>query len=148
VQLRDMNISYRINKIKTSQFAIFPDKFVNGEGVTIDTNFNFAVSTDFSNIRCITNLTYSQDDHLLLTTEIQCFFDISPEGSAELKKKNRVPVEFLRYMATIVVGTARGIIHAKTENTVLNPLVLPPVNLMEAITDDFELNTKSDDKLI
>ena len=39
-------------------------------------------------------------------------------------------------MATIVVGTVRGIIHAKTEGTVLNAIVLPPINLTEIIKDD------------
>ena len=62
----------------------------------------------------------------------------------ELSKEGRVPVEFLRYMATIVTGTARGIIHAKTENTVLNATVLPPINLVEGIKNDLVINVKRD----
>ena len=139
-----MTIPYRINKIKTSQFAIFPDKYVNGDDVNVNANFNFTVSSDLTTIRCISSFTYSQNDNLLLTTEIQCFFGISPEGIEELSKEGRVPVEFLRYMATIVTGTARGIIHAKTENTVLNATVLPPINLVEGIKNDLVINVKRD----
>ena len=46
-------------------------------------------------------------------------------------------VDFLRYLATIATGTVRGIIHTKTENTVLNSVVVPPINLVEAIKEDF-----------
>lgn len=132
-----MTIPYRINKIKTSQFAIFPDKFVNGEDVCLEANFKFAVNKDLTSILCSTNITYSQHETLLLTTEIQCFFGISPEGVETLKQESRISVDFLRYMATIVTGTARGIIHAKTENTVLSSQVLQPINLVELIKNDF-----------
>jgi len=132
-----MTIPYRINKIKTSQFAIFPDKFVNGEDVCLGANFKFAVNKDLTSILCSTNITYSQHETLLLTTEIQCFFGISPEGVETLKQESRISVDFLRYMATIVTGTARGIIHAKTENTVLSSQVLQPINLVELIKNDF-----------
>lgn len=138
--MKKMNIPYRINQIRTAQFAIFPNKYVNGDDVSVNANFNFAVSSDLTTIRCISSFTYSQNDNLLLTTEIQCFFGISPEGIEELSKEERVPVEFLRYMATIVTGTTRGIIHAKTENTVLNSTVLPPINLVEAIKNDLVIN--------
>ena len=139
-----MNIPYRINQIKTVQFAIFPDKYVNGEDVSVNANFNFNISNDLTTIRCISSFTYSQKENLLLTIEIQCFFGISPEGIEELSKEERVPVEFLRYMATIATGTARGIIHAKTENTVLNSIILPPINLVEAIKNNLAIKTKCD----
>ena len=43
-------------------------------------------------------------------------------------------------MATIATGTARGIIHAKSEGTVLSAIILPPINLIEAIKDDLPIN--------
>lgn len=42
-------------------------------------------------------------------------------------------------MATIVVGTARGIISAKTESTVLSSITLPPINLVTVIKNDLQL---------
>lgn len=71
-----------------------------------------------------------------MVLELTAYFGIAPEGVAEIQKKSLVPVDFLRYMGTIVVGTARGIIHAKTEGTVLNSVVLPPINLVEIIKED------------
>ena len=132
-----MSIPFRISQIKTQQFAIFPDFLVNGEKVLVTSEFNFSVNKTLSSVRCISKYSYTQAEKLLLTTEIACFFDISQDGSKELKEQGKMPVEFLRYMATIATGTARGIIHAKTEGTVLNSVVLPPINLVEAIKTDF-----------
>lgn len=43
-------------------------------------------------------------------------------------------------MATIVTGTARGIIHAKSEGTLLAGIILPPINVMELIKNDLPIN--------
>ncbi len=132
-------IPYKITQIETKQFAIFPDKFVNGDIVNINTNFNFNLKSDFEQIRCSSIIQFFQKEQLILLLEIVCIFDIANEGVEFIKKENRVPVDFLRYMATIVIGTARGVIHAKTESTVLNSIVLPPINLVDAIKDDIQI---------
>ena len=77
---------------------------------------------------------------MFLTTEIQTNFAIEQSAAKQLKEDKRIPVGFLRYMATISVGTARGIIHARTEGTALCELVLPPVNLTNIINEDLVLN--------
>lgn len=132
-----MMIPFRIRQIKTQQFAMFPDLLVNGKEVTVDSEFSFGVNTEVQNILCVTKLSYRQDENLLLTTEVHCIFDIREDGTNQLKEQGRVVVDFLRYLATIATGTVRGIVHTKTENTVLNSVVVPPINLVEAIKEDF-----------
>lgn len=129
-------IPYKIQQINTLQFAFFPDKFINGNSVQTNVSFNFGYSTSLDSIRCIASIDFMQEESLVLATKVQCIFHIAPEGIEELKKEHKIPVGFLQYMATIVVGTIRGIIHAKTEGTVLNAIVLPPINLTEIIKDD------------
>lgn len=130
-------IPFRIRQIKTQQFAMFPDLLINGKGVAVQSEFNFGVNSEVKDIFCNTRMTYSQDEKLLMTIEVNCFFEISDEGSKQLKEQGRIEVGFLRYLATIATGTVRGIIHTKTENTSLNPIVLPPINLVDAIKEDF-----------
>lgn len=132
-----MTIPFRIRQIKTQQFAMFPDLLVNGKDVSIQSEFNFGVNREITDLFCNTKLSYIQEENLLLTIEVLCFFTISPEGSNQLLQRGCIEVDFLRYLATIAIGTVRGIIHTKTENTALNPIVLPPINLVEAIKDDF-----------
>lgn len=130
-------LHFRIAGIKTQQFAIFPEKFVNGKEVRVESEFEFGLNDDYSRIRCLSRFNYLQNDTLLLTCEIHNVFDIREDGVALLKEQLRVPADTLRYLATIATGTARGIIHTKTEGTILNPIVLPPINLVEVISKDF-----------
>lgn len=132
-----MTIPFRIRQIKTQQFAMFPDLLVNGKDVSIQSEFNFGVNREITDLFCNTKLSYIQEENLLLTIEVLCFFTISPEGSNQLLQRGCIEVDLLRYLATIATGTVRGIIHTKTENTALNPIVLPPINLVEAIKEDF-----------
>lgn len=131
-----MAIPYRIKQIKTKQFAYFPDNYINGKDVSINVGFGFNVQSDLKKIICVSRFSYNQDDVLLMTTEIECSFEISQDGFEQLQQTRTVPVAFLRYLATIATGTARGIIHAQTEGTVINSIVLPPINLTEVITTD------------
>ena len=133
-------IPYRISKIETSQFAIFPKLFVNGQNVRISTSANFALKTDLSEIRNSLMIEYYQGTQLLLVLQINCYFEIAPEGIDSIKEERRIPVSFLRYMATISTGAARGIIHAKTEGSVLNSIILSPINLVELLKEDFPIN--------
>lgn len=129
-------IPYRISHIETKQFAIFPDKFINGDSVNIKANYNFSLRSDLTQIKCSSTIYFLQKEQLILVLEIECNFSIAPEGVDFIMEQNKVSVDFLRYMATIVVGTARGIICAKTEGTVLSSVVLPPINLVDAIKED------------
>lgn len=133
------SIPYKIQKIKTLQFAIFPDKFINGEDVQTSASFKFAYNLSSASIRCTATINFIQDENLLLTTEVQCFFSIAPEGIKQLQKEEEIPVGFLQYMGTITTGTVRGIIHAQTEGTILNAIVLPPLNLTKVITEGMHI---------
>lgn len=134
-----MTIPYRIFRIETKQFAIFPELFENGVEVNVNSSYGFALGQDVSTVRCASRFNYIQGDKTLLILELHVDFRIAEEGISEIKKKGVIPVDFLRYMATIVVGTARGVIHAKTAGTVLNPIVLPPINLVERIKEDMHI---------
>lgn len=133
-------IPYRIKGIKTTQFALFPEKYINGKEVSIKSSFSFGHNENLDSIRCIASFEYFQEENILMISEIQCTFEISPDGTSELKRLNKVPVQFLRYMATITTGTARGIIYAKSEGTLIAALILPPINLIKLIEDDLPID--------
>lgn len=142
------SIPYCISRIETIQFALFPDNFQNGQEVSVNTNCGYIVRSDIQQVRNVINVNYMQDDKFLMIAELACYYDIAPEGVEAIRAEGKIPVDFLRYMGSISVGTIRGLIHAKTEGTVLSPVVLPPVNLEEAIQNDMELpdmNQKKDE---
>ena len=135
-----MVIPFRIHQIKTIQFAIFPELLISQEQVSFKSGVSFGVNKEMTSIRCNTKITYTQEERLLLVIEVSCYFDIEKNAGKQILEVNRIDVGFLRYLATITIGTLRGIIHAKTEGTVLNPIVLPPINLDVIIDKDLVLS--------
>jgi len=136
-----MGIPYKIDQIITRKFEQYPDLFSVGPDVQVSSEYGFAVNVIEHRVRCISKYIYMQEEHKLLELELVCVFDVESTAFNDLKKDNEltIPVEFLRYMATICVGTARGDIHARTEATAISHIVLPPINLVESITESFVL---------
>lgn len=137
-----MQIPYRIKRIQTLQFAFSADKYNSTIKTECSVEVVFAYSINLDEIRCTMTFSYLQQEVSLLTAEIQGSFEIAKDGAEKLKKAREIPVDFLQYMASIVTGTARGIIHAKTEGTVLNAIVLPPINLTEYIKEPLQIEVE------
>ena len=132
-----MAISFRIFKIKTNQFAYFDDRYSSSKKLNIKSKYEFKISDDYHIVVCKAIFEFFQEDNLLIKSDVECLFEINPSAIKEIIKENKIPASDLQYLASIVTGIVRGIIHAKTEGTALNAIILPPINLVELIKDDF-----------
>ena len=134
-------IPFRIFKIENEPIVLHADLV---EKLS-DMEFGFQVSFN-GNLKdrvvgCKTDYVFKQKDTEVSALTVYCYFMIE-EGYVKSNTKNGKMVidkDFLRYLATISVGTARGIQHAKTQGTILNSLVIPPINLMNLEIKDFTL---------
>ena len=132
-----MAVQFALIRMETKQFAMFPEK-VQSNQFNVGTEFQFAVSEDKSNIRCMGSFTYTDQEQMVLFCEVGCHFVINPESWEEMKTKDgyfAIPKGFLQHMATILVGATRGILFCKTEGTMLQNYVLPLLDLTQIITD-------------
>jgi len=72
--------------------------------------------------------------------ETSCEFKIDKESwdsfLQEDQKSIMFPQGLMTHLTTIMVGTARGILHTKTESTLFNRFPLPTVNVTELVTED------------
>lgn len=134
-------IPFRIFKIENDPIEIHADLV---EELT-DLEFGFQVSFngDLKNriVGCKTEYMFKQKSNIISALTVYCYYMIE-EGFVKSKIENGkllLSKEFLRYLATISVGTARGIQHAKTQGTILNALVIPPINLMNMNIQDLVL---------
>ena len=134
------NIGYRLVKIKTNSFETKYEGY------------------DFSNLKNSFNITtnYHADDdtysigvnHVItfLQSEDSPFIKIDVLFVFELTKKTWdlfvaddklvIPMEIAQVLNNISIGTSRGIIHTKTENTPFNNIILPPIVLDQLVDDD------------
>ncbi|MGK7394399.1 MAG: hypothetical protein ACNS62_07490 [Candidatus Cyclobacteriaceae bacterium M3_2C_046] len=76
--------------------------------------------------------------------ELECGFEIKSESFTSFvehdKNDIKIPCSLLKHLAVIAIGTARGVIHAKTEGTNFNKIFLPTINVNEQIKEDVIFN--------
>jgi len=134
-------IPFRIFKIENDPIDLHADLVE--ENVDIEFGFQVSFNGDLKNriIGCKTDYMFKQKDTVVSSLTVYCYFMIEENfvKAKTVDKKLLLGKDFLRYLATISVGTARGIQHAKTQGTILNSLVIPPINLMEVDIQDFML---------
>ncbi|KHJ38947.1 hypothetical protein PBAC_08100 [Pedobacter glucosidilyticus] len=54
----------------------------------------------------------------------------------EENNKLELPKNFLAHLLIITVGTTRGVLFAKTENTSYNQFIIPSLNIAELVNKD------------
>ena len=144
------NIGFKLVVITTDQFAIIEDNYTKEADIKVEVGFRFAADIKQKLVAVFNKFTYSSNDKKYLLIEAGCHFAISEdswEGMFDEKlNKLIVPKVFLRQMTMLTVGTTRGILHAKTENTPFNQYLIPLINVEEFIKEDTEL--KIDEKSV
>jgi len=133
-------VQFRPVQIKTEQFALFQEHFSTEKEITYTSGVHFRCSSEHRIISVFFGFQFLSENQLMVLLDISCHFEIEPGSWTDLlkgkKKQVILPRDFALHIATITVGTARGILHARTEGTNFNGMVLPPINLTEIITAD------------
>ena len=133
-------IAYRIVQVAIEDFKMQPRQLNEKDELGINSSYSFQANFELQCVRCLSSFVFTKDDEKLIELLLSCVFAIEASTFESLydESKQHLTVEayFCRYMATIAVGAARGVIAAKTEGTPLAEVVLPPINLMEAIEND------------
>jgi len=133
-------IGFMLSKITTEQFAIIEDNFAADREIEIQANFSFAADNINKVIGVFSSFIFECDKKQFIVIEAACHFSILRETWNNMidKTKNQivVSVNLLQHLAVLTVGTTRGILHAKTENTKFNHFYLPTINVTEFIKED------------
>lgn len=133
-------IPFRIVGIETSNFFFKKDVILTDGKIDVTTNFMFAVKKEAKLVKCMIDYAYVCQGEKIMSLTESCIFAIEPQAFGEMIRENKFVIEpFLsQYLATINVGAARGELHARCElnNSPLANIILPPINLVEALPND------------
>lgn len=126
-----------MNRIRVDQFAILTDS-IPPEDLSLGFAISFGVAPSIHEVCTTVRFNISHAESPLLILELSCFFEIREEDWNKVKQDNKViiPKGLLAHFGVHTIGTARGILHCKTEGTQLNAFILPPINVSERITED------------
>lgn len=138
-------IGFRMLKIQVEQFAILGNNTPNGE-IGFNTSLSFGVNPSVAGVRVTTKYELVSNDEKLVILELSCIFEIYKESWNKLLVDGKItlPKDFLSHLAMHSVGTARGILFAKTESTVFSQYILPPINIAERITEDITFDVPAE----
>lgn len=131
-------ISFGLERITTEQFATVDNAYKKGQPITIETEFKAGVAKPERMVGIFMAFKFECAEKLFMVLEVACHFKIKQESwkSFESSKPHKVPVDFMRHLGMITIGTARGVLHAKTENTKYNKFPIPLINVEEMIKND------------
>ncbi|MBP3419986.1 MAG: hypothetical protein J6K74_05320 [Marinifilaceae bacterium] len=150
MEKREVQISYRIVKAETKQFAIFPDKLKVGEEIKINAQFNFAANVEERSLACTSTINYMQNDQVIMVAQFSLIFAMPAETfiAFEVPEGWSVPVQFLRHLAMETSTTMRGVLIAKCEGTPVSGIILPTFNMAAVIKENFNIKRKGSDFLV
>lgn len=134
-----IDIGFALQGIHTEQFAFFVENVAEKAEIELDTSIEFKCDAMQQRLGCFAEISFAQKRKVFLKIEVSCHFKIQPESwalfTSELNKIS-VPKNFLSHLGMLTVGTTRGILFAKTENTIFNKFIVPTINVEEMIAND------------
>ena len=134
----NININFSLLKIKTEQFAIFEENYIENETVNLNTNLTFGLNSEDKVFLVTPKYTFEIKKKPFMTIQMSCFFKIEDSAWNGFILNNKIifPKNFVAHMAMISVGTSRGVLHTRTEDTIFNKYILPTINVSKMIPED------------
>lgn len=145
--MNDNQIGFRLLKISTVQFAVIESAYVESEPIQLGAGVKYGIDEKNKVIACIVRFQFAINETPFLIIHVKCDFGIEDDAWMSFistdKKEIEFPIGFVRHLAVLAVGTARGILHSKTENTKLNRYFLPTINVNELIKKGFSFKIEN-----
>jgi len=139
-------ISFGLRKITTEQFAVIESAFdEKNDNIELVTNLRFGFNIEKRMIVPLLSINFSQNKNPFLLLEIGCHFEIIKEHWDNLYLKDnheiKIPKNIALHLVMLSIGTLRGVLHAKTENTFFNRFLVPTINVNDLVKEDIIINT-------
>lgn len=138
-----LQIPFHLVRISTEQFAIIEDSYISTSEHKLSVQCRFSYDKENKMIACFAKFVFENGGSAFMLIETGCFFDIHPTFWTKSIQQGEDSIKIPRPLAThflmLNVGTARGILHVKTEGTIFNSMLLPTVNVAEIITGDIDI---------
>jgi len=136
--MENNQVGFFLDKINTVQFATIEMEIEDRAEIAIQANIDFGFHQENKKVMCITKFEFQYTHKPFMVLEVNCEFQISDSKWAEMISKSEIvlPKGMLQHLAVITIGTVRGVLHAKTENTDYNKYYLPTMNVSKMIEED------------
>ena len=138
------SIKFALRGVSIEQFATV---FVpTSDSIKVDLNIPIRTNYDERAVAVGAKIQYLENDKLFLVAEVSCHFIIADESWDMLTDSGQhdaiLPKSFVKNLATISIGSLRGALCAKTENTPYSKYFLPMFNMTDGQGEDVVISMK------
>lgn len=132
---------FRMFRINVEQFAILVENFPL-EKLNIATGLEVKYSLEGKSLAIVMTFNFISEEEKVMLLKLNCEFQIQEDDWNGQINDSRIiiPKSFIEYLVVQTVGTARGVLHCKTEGTAFNHIILPPMNVSDMINGDMIIN--------
>jgi len=122
---------FKMFGIHLDQFAILCEDSKEEIGMNVSLNFKYA--DEGRKVACVVAFNFISESEKVMVLKVTCEFEIQEDDWKTFRKEDKIiiPRDLLEFFAVHTIGTARGVLFCKTENTQFNYIVIPPVNVSE-----------------
>lgn len=131
--------------IHLDQFAILCEDCKDEVGMNVSLNFKYG--DEGKKVACVVAFDFISESEKVMVLKMTCEFEIQVDDWKTLRNDKEVviPKDLLEFFAVHTIGTARGVLFCKTENTQFNYIVIPPINVSEMGISDLTVKLESKD---
>ncbi len=137
------NIGFKLVKIETKQFAILQGNY-NGfnDNISLGISLGFGADVTDQIVASTAIIEFMQSEKVFMIIEVACQYNIQANGWQQLEineESLKLPVFLATHLAALTIGTTRGVLHAKTDNSEFNKFLLPTVDVTKHLTEDVKI---------
>lgn len=137
-------IKFGLRKITTGQFATIDSVAIHEDSIQLNFGFTFGINKEFRMVGCNAKFEFVSEQMPFMVIDVLCDFEVAQDSWTSFlntgSNKIILPLSMVTHMAVLTVGTARGVLHSKTENTNYNKYFLPTINVTDSITSDITID--------
>jgi len=141
--MKENIVPFRLVNIATTQFATIDTVSIQEDSIDIGVEYSFGINEENRILGCHSRFQFLSNKNTFIILHVSCEFEIESEAWLQFinkeSKKITFPKLLVTHLATITVGTARGVLHTKTENTKFNSYFLPTIDVTQSIKSDISI---------
>jgi len=141
-------IEFKLIGIKTEQFATIEENYNSEKKAELSSGLQFKLDHKNKEIGVNILFQFLQEDKVFLKAIVSCSFRIEEEAWDTFlnddKSKMIVPKNFITHLTVLSIGTARGVVFAKVENTEYSKFIIPTINVTKMIKKDIVFDLKKE----
>ena len=138
-------VYYKFVGLELPQFATFEDNYKEDDlNIDISCKFSFAYNSSERVIRCSNSIVVSKERVLLIKADLDAYFAINELSVEAISENGEIVFQpaLQAQFASLTYGTMRGVIFAKTLNTPLSKVILPPNDVMSIFNQVIRFKVK------